>query len=91
MTSYAVDYEEFRTGTSYEGIATFDSTNSDGLTKCYVGKSTRPLKKRRPKDEKTIMESEAKKAALIEYFTEHFEITTFDDILRDEFHRPINL
>ena len=57
--------------------------------KSYHGNSTRPLKKRRPKNEKEEMTNEAKKAALMECFKDRFGFTEFNDISIDELHRPI--
>ena len=60
--------------------------------KTYHGKSTRPLKKtRQPKNEKEIMEKEAKKAAMIECFKERFGFDKFDDWCLDELGRPIEI
>ena len=59
------------------------------ILKSYVGKSTRPLKKKFPKKEKEEMKNEAKKAALIECFKDRFGFTEFNDITIDVFHRPI--
>ena len=85
--------KESKTDSAYEAIATFEvTTYSDGIKKRYIGKSTRPVKKtRRPKNEKKTMAQEAKKAALMEYFKERFGFTNFDDIHRDELHRPIKM
>ena len=56
----------------------------------YHGKSTRSLKKtRQPKNEKEIMEKEAKKAALVEFHKERFGFNKFDDWCVDELCRPI--
>ena len=56
----------------------------------YHGKSTRPMKRtRQPKNEKEIMEKEAKKAALMEFFKERFGLTEFNDLCVDELHRPM--
>ena len=88
-----LDCKESKTDTAFEAIATFEViTYSDGNKKRYIGKSTRPVKKtRRPKNEKETMEKEAKKAALMEYIKERFGVTNFDDIHRDELHRPIKM
>ena len=60
------------------------------IFKSYTGKSTRPWKKtRRPKNEKEEMTNEAKKAALIECFKDRFGFTEFNDIMIDEFRRPV--
>merc|ERR1719476_129093 len=62
------------------------------ILKTYHGKSTRPLTRtRRPKNEKETMEKEAKKAALMEFFKEHFGFYDFNDLCVDELHRPINI
>ena len=56
----------------------------------YHGKSTRSLKKtRQPKNEKEIMEKEAKKAALVQFYKERFGFNKFDDCCVDELCRPI--
>ena len=86
----SLDCKESKTDCAYEAIATFEFTTYGGENKRYIGKSTRPVKKtRRPKNEKETMEKEAKKAALMEYFKERFGFTNFNDIHRDELHRPI--
>ena len=60
------------------------------VTNTYHGKSTRPLKKtRRPKNEKEIMEKEAKKAAMVECCKELFGFNKFDDWYVDELGRTI--
>ena len=60
--------------------------------KTYHGRSTRPLKKtRQPKNEKEIMEKEAKKAVLIEVFRERLKFTEFNDLCVDELGRPIDI
>jgi len=60
--------------------------------KSYHGKSTRPLKRtRQPKNEKEIMEKEAKKAALVECFKERFGFNKFDDLYVDELGRVIDI
>ena len=64
--------------------------------KTYHGKSTRPRKKtRQPKNEKEIMEKEAKKAAMMECFNERFGFNVldskFDDWCEDELGRPIEI
>ena len=69
----------------------FDSNKYITL-KNYHGKSTRPLKNtRQPKNEKEIMEKEAKKAALMECFKERFGFNKFDDWCVDELGRPIEI
>ena len=93
------DYQEYKTDNAYEAIATLEITtyenideNINGNEELYTGKSTRPVKKtRRPKNEKKTMAQEAKKAALMEYFKDRFGFTNFDDIHRDELHRPIKM
>ena len=56
----------------------------------YHGKSTRSLKRtRQPKNEKEIMEKEAKKAALVQFYKERFGFNKFDDCCVDELCRPI--
>jgi len=58
------------------------------IFKTYLGKSTRPFKKtRRTKNEKEIMEKEAKKAELREFFKEHFGFTECNDFCVDELQR----
>ena len=65
-------------------------SNTRTTLEAYHGTSTRSLKRtRKPKNEKETMEKEAKKAALMEYFKERFGFTNFNDIHRDELHRPI--
>ena len=59
--------------------------------KYFRGTSTRPLKKRRPTNEKKTMETEAKNVALKEFFKDSFGITEFNDILVDELHRRIDV
>ena len=60
--------------------------------KAYHGKSTRSLKRtRQPKNEKEIMEKEAKKAALVECYKERFGFNKFDDWCVDELSRPIDI
>ena len=72
-------------------VKEFDSSNWITF-KTYHGKSTRPLKKtRQPKNEKEIMEKEAKKAALIECSKERFGFDKFDDWCLDELGRPIEI
>ena len=74
-------------------IEKYDYDSNKYITfKTYHGKSTRPLKKtRQPKNEKEIMEKEAKKAALIEVFRERFGFTEFNDSCVDELGRPIDI
>ena len=62
---------------------------SKRTVKSYHGNSTRPLKKRRSKNEKEEMTNEAKKAALMECFKDRFGFTEFNDISIDELHRPL--
>ena len=58
----------------------------------YHGKSTRSLKRtRQPKNEKEIMEKEAKKAALVEFYKERFGFNKFDDWCVDELGRTIDI
>lgn len=58
----------------------------------YHGKSSRSLKRtRKPKNEKEIMEKEAKKAALVECYKERFGFNKFDDLCVDELYRPIDV
>ena len=91
------DCQEFKTGNTYKAIATLrvgrrQKYTRHYYTKHYIGKSNRPVKKtRRPKNEKETMEKEAKKAAIMEYLKERFAFTNFDDIYRDELHRPIKV
>ena len=71
-------------------IDTIDYNSGSRRTiKSYHGISTRPLKKRRPKNEKEKMTNEAKKAALMECFKDRFGFTEFNDIVIDYLHRPI--
>ena len=74
-------------------IQKYDHDSSKWTTfKSYHGKSTRPLKRtRRPKNEKEMMEKEAKKAALVECFKELFGFNKFDDWCVDELGRPIDI
>ena len=61
------------------------------IAETFHGTSTRPLKKtRRPKNESEEMTKEAKKAALMKCFRDRLGITEFNDILVDEFQRPVN-
>ena len=89
----AFDFEEFQTGDEFEAIATLAVTYRAGdETQYYRGSSTRPVKKtRRPKNEKETMKNEAEKSALMQYFHARFGFTNFDDIFRDELHRPIKM
>ena len=89
----AFDFEEFQTGDEFEAIATLAVTYRAGdETQYYRGSSTRPVKKtRRPKNEKETMKNEAEKSALMQYFHARFGFTNFDDIFRDELHRPIKI
>ena len=64
------------------------NNGSKRIIKSYHGNSTRPLKKRRPNNEKEEMKNEAKKAALMECFKDRFGITEFSDIYVDELDRP---
>ena len=41
--------------------------------------------------QKIEMEEEAKEAALMECFREHFGFTEFNDLVYDELHRPMKL
>ena len=66
------------------------------LLKCYHGKSTRRVtRKKKSEDEliqqKVEMEEEAKKAALMECFRERLGFTEFNDMVFDELHRPMNV
>ena len=74
-------------------IYKFDYDSEQNITlKTYHGKSARPLKKtRQTKNEKEIMEKEAKKAALMECFKELFGFNKFDDWCVDELGRPIDI
>ena len=74
-------------------IEKYDRDSKKWITfKTYQGKSTRPLKKtRKPKNEKEIMEEEAKKAALVKCVKEHFEFNKFDDWCVDELGRVIDI
>ena len=72
-------------------VCKMDSHNmkSFNTLKRYEGVSTRTRKKRRPKNEKEIMEKEAKKAALMEFFKDRFGFTEFKDIFVDDLFRPV--
>ena len=92
------DVQESQNFNTIEVIATFRilQYERDGsfcwTFKRYSGKSTRSVKKtRRPKNEQETMENEAKKAALKECFRDRFQFTNFNDISRDELHRPISV
>ena len=65
------------------------------IIKCYHGKSTRPVTGNQTSDElmpqKIMMEEEAKKAALMEYYRDHLGITECNDLVFDELHRPLKL
>ena len=98
ITLAKFDVVEANTDTTKEVNATmkinkYDRDSRKWITfKTYHGKSTRPLKKaRQPKNEKEIMEKEAKKAALMECFKERFRFNTFDDLYVDELGRVIDI
>ena len=67
------------------------------IVKCYHGKTTRPLTRQQTQSadeligQKIEMEEEAKKAALMECFRDHFGFTEFNDLVYDELHRPLKL
>ena len=92
------DFVEVNTETQKEVNATmridkYDKKSKNNITFItYHGKSTRPLKMTgQPKNEKEIMEKEAKKTALIEFFKERFGFSKFDDWYVDELGRPIEI
>ena len=69
----------------------YDSEISTTI-EAYHGTSTRSLKRtRKPKNEKEIMEKEAKKAALVEFCKERFGFNKFEDWCVDELSRPIDI
>ena len=74
-------------------IKKYDYDSQKWITlKTYEGKSTRALKKtRQPKNEKEVMEKEAKKAALMECFKERCGFNKFDDWCVDELGRAIDI
>ena len=102
-SSYTFDVEEIKTDSTIEVNACFHLTihpsrcNDNKILKkrAYHGRSTRPkdsLQKTGPsKNEKEMMEKEAKKAALMEFFKEHFGFTEFNDLCMDELHRPMEI
>ena len=67
-------------------------SNTRTTLEAYHGTSTRSLKRtRKPKNEKEIMEKEAKKAALVECYKDRFGFNKFDDLCVDELCRPIDI
>jgi len=91
-TEATYDVEQVETNSTIEVKVTLQFTHYDYPAESYHGKSTRSLKKtktRRPKNQKEIMETEAKKAALIEFFKDRFGFTEFNDIYIDEMQRPL--
>ena len=99
---HAFDIEEAKTDTEIVTNASLRLTqliNSDNrdeqclsrkTVKTYNGESTRPLKKiRNSVKEKEEMTKEAKKAAMMELFEEHFGFTEFKDLYVDELQRSI--
>ena len=102
-SSYTFDVEEIKTDSTIEVNACFHLTihpsrcNDNKILKkrAYHGRSTRPKvsfqKTGLSKNQKEMMEKEAKKAALMEFFKEHFGFTEFNDLRMDELHRPIEI
>ena len=88
---YAFDVEEIETGTTIEVNATFRLTLYT-KEKAYHGKFTRQFQMTRlSKNEKEMVEKEAKKAALVEFYKERFGFNKFDDWFADELCRPIDI
>ena len=96
----SVDFkiQEAKTDTTMNVNASmqFDKVDYDSETRttleAYHGTSTRSLKRtRKPKNEKEIMEKEAKKAALVQFYKERFGFNKFDDWCVDELCRPIDI